>query len=115
MAINRDELFFNLAKMCKTNKLNVEEEISEMIKRRIRDINSKINIRGSSLVSFESNSLHFAVLQFLGVCYGNNANTIIGTAVHDATDFAYKQILAIKSIPSEEEINDVIDDSIKKV
>jgi len=46
--------------------------------------------RISSTSTFLANPLHYALSQGLGVNFGVNKKTIVGTAVHCAVDFAYR-------------------------
>ena len=45
--------------------------------------------RASSSAVFFANPLHYAIQQGIGVYFGGNEKTILGTAVHEAVDYAY--------------------------
>lgn len=87
---------------------SVQRAISNLIIRETKKVDFSINVRGSSLINFSNNSLDFALKQFLGVNYGKNENTIIGTAVHEGADYAYKYKMQTNIIPS-------LDDCLKAV
>ena len=93
-SISKDTFLYDLAELCQKDNLSPKKAIGKILSERAMIQDFKINIRGSSLLTFEANPMHFALQQFLGVRFGGNANTIVGSALHDASDFAYKCLIS---------------------
>lgn len=98
-SITRDELLFNTLE--KVEELNCSPvfAICQMIKEQVKKPGFTVNARGSSFISFEANSLDYAIKQFLKVRYYANDNTIIGNGVHSGADFGYKYFLETGKYP----------------
>lgn len=108
-----DELTYEVAQLCKDTGETPERIIYNLIMEETTKSNFKINVRGSSLINFSANPLHFAIQQFLKVSYGANQNTIVGNAVHDAADYGYKYKMAMKKLPRLGKCVSVIYKSVK--
>jgi hypothetical protein len=110
--MNRDEFMFKTLETMMELSCSPVFAICHMIKRQVQKTDFTVNARGSSFLSFESNSLDYAIKQFLSVNYGGNENTIIGNAVHDGADFGYKFFLETREYPKKRHINKEIIESV---
>lgn len=111
--MNRDEFLFKTLEKIDELKCSPVFAIAQMIKEQVRQTGFVVNARGSSFISFEANSLDYAIKQFLRVKYSANENTIVGNAVHAGADFGYKYFLETKKYPKRRLcIREVIDTAI---
>ncbi len=97
--MTRDEFLYKVLERVEETKCSPVYAISQMIKEEAQKTNFVVNARGSSFISFEANSLDYAIKQFLKVRYSSNENTIIGNSVHSGADFAYKFFLETSKYP----------------
>jgi len=112
--LNRDEFLYKILELSEQNKCTPRTSIYTLIKNEVQKNDFKINVRGSSLISFESNSLDFAIKQFLKVNYGSNQNTIIGNGVHEGADFGYKFYLENSKYPKRRLMFKKVIEKVKK-
>lgn len=68
--------------------VNNQNALYELLKE-VRDTKKVWTHRASSTTSFLANPLHYALAQGLGVFFGSNDKTIVGTAVHAGVDYGY--------------------------
>lgn len=112
--MTRDEFLYKTLEVIEELNCSPVYAISHMIKQVVKQVGFTVNARGSSFISFESNSLDYAIKQFLKVRYHSNENTIIGNGVHSGADFAYKFFLETKKYPKRRHAIKEIIESVKK-
>lgn len=112
--ITKETFLYRVLNEIERTGCSVQRALSNLIQREVQKTDFSINVRGSSLVVFSNNSLDFALKQFLGVNYGGNENTIVGTAVHAGADYAYSHKMKTNKIPSLEECIKVIHETCEK-
>lgn len=113
-SLNREEFLFKILERVDETGCSPVYAISEMIKEETKKTDFVVNARGSSFISFEANSLDYAIKQFLGVRYPANENTIIGNSVHAGADYAYKFFLETKKYPKRRHCIRKVIDKVKK-
>lgn len=112
--MTRDEFLYKTLEIIEELNCSPVYAISQMIKQVVKQTGFTVNARGSSFISFESNSLDYAIKQFLKVRYHANENTIVGNAVHSGADFAYKFFLETKKYPKRRHAIKEVIESVKK-
>ncbi|WP_418181303.1 hypothetical protein ACNSOL_12410 (plasmid) [Aliarcobacter lanthieri] len=112
--MTRDEFLFKVLEMIEHENCSPLMAISKMIKSRVKETGFSVNARGSSFISFEANSLDYAIKQFLKVRYPSNENTILGNGVHSGADFGYKFFLETGKYPKRRDCLKMVIEKIKK-
>lgn len=112
--ISKDAFIYRVLNEIEKTGCSVQRAISTLITKETKKADFSVNVRGSSLVGFSNNSLDFALKQFLGVNYGSNENTIVGTAVHEGADYAYKHKMETNNIPLLDDCLEVVYETCEK-
>lgn len=112
--MNREEFLYKTLEVIEELNCTPMFAICHMIKNAVRETGFKVNARGSSFISFEANSLDYAIKQFLKVRYPGNENTIVGNGVHDGADFGYKYFLETGKYPKRRHCIKEVIESTKK-
>ncbi|MFY4796961.1 hypothetical protein ACOTVS_10580 [Aliarcobacter butzleri] len=112
--MQRDEFLYKVLEIIEQENCSAVMAISKMIKQKVQETAFTVNARGSSFISFEANSLDYAIKQFLKVRYPSNENTILGNAVHAGADFGYKFFLETGKYPKRRNCIKTVIDKVQK-